>query len=307
MQQYQDLLKRVLREGRRRKTSVQGVPTIGLLGHEMRFRPQESFPLLTVRSLKGSWKAIIEELRWFLSGSTNIYDLHKSNVHIWDQWATPEICARYGLPPGSLGPSYGKQWRNWDKYRPVSSKDKLTARITARLVSLILGREYKLTKHEYVDQVKNLIDEIMNNPDSKRMMLTSWNPGDIDDVFIAPCHGTPVKCFVADGIIDLVNIQRSADIPIGVPFNTASYSLLLLMLAQVTGLKAGEFIHFLLDAHVYEDQIPYLKEMIEREPKPLPTVKLNPDIKNLFNFTFQDIELVGYNPHPPIKGIPTGV
>lgn len=305
MKQYKQLLERLSKEGRERKTSVQGVPNIGLLAHEMRFKMDDGFPLLTLRSLKGSWKAIVEELRWMLSGSTHISDLHKHGVHMWDSWATPEICAQYGLEPGSLGPIYGKQWRNWDKYREIK-KDGLSAKILTEMVASILGPEYKIMRAENVDQISKLVNELKTDPNSKRMMVTSWNPSDVDDVFIAPCHGI-IKCFVAEGVLDLANIQRSADVPIGVPFNTAFYSLLLLMLAQITGLKAGEFIHVLLDTHIYKDQLPYVREMLAREPRSLPKVKLNPEVKNIFDFTFEDIELTDYNPHPVIKGIPVAI
>ncbi len=312
MRQYQELIKIVMEKGRWRETSAQGPSTKVYPAYLMRFNLSEGFPLMTTKSLKGSWKAIVGELLWFLSGSTNIKDLHKMGVHIWDSWATPEICARYNLPAGELGRIYGAQWRSWKKTETgtvdqiqeiLASPD--SSEVQIKSIKLLLEGRQK--GGAVIDQVSQLIHEIKNNPDSKRMMVSSWNAEDVENVFIASCHGTPFKAVVAEGIIDLVNVQRSADILIGVPFNIASYALLLLMIAQVTNLTPGELICIPIDGHIYKDQIPFVKEILSREPRPLPTIRLNPEIKDIFNFSFNDFTLENYDPHPPIKGIPVGV
>lgn len=271
MREYLDLVEKVLTKGRRRTTSVQGVGNTVYAGAELRFRPAQKFPLITTRSLKGSWRAIVGELLWFLSGSSDIKDLHQVGIHLWDAWATTEICKQYGLPAGNLGHIYGPQWRAW-----------------------------RTTQGGTIDQISNLICEIKERPDSKRMKVIAWNPEDVERVFIAPCHGD-FKCVVAEGILDLCMVQRSADLPIGVPFNIASYSLLLLMIARVTGLKPGEFVHQLQDIHIYDNQVQAMREQLVREPRSLPHVKLNPSVADLFAFTINDFTLEGYDPHPPIK------
>ena len=244
----------------------------------MKFRPAEEFPLLTTRSLAGKpWRAIIAELLWFLSGSDNVTDMHKIGVHLWDQWATPEICDQYHLPHGSVGRLYGPQWRSW------------------------LCRDGST-----IDQISRLINEIKSTPDSKRMKVTAWNPEDVQDsreverVFIAPCHGD-FKCVVSEGILDLCMTQRSADLPVGVPFNIASYSLLLLILAQATGLKPGEFTHHLQDVHIYDNQLEETKKLLTLKPRMLPTVRLNSTVTDLFAFKMDDFTLDGYDPHPFFK------
>jgi len=303
-----------MKKGRLRKTSVQGPGTKVRLVHEMRFDLSEGFPLMTIRSLEGrSWKAAVGELLWFLSGSTNIEDLHKVGVHLWDRWATPKICAQYGLPAGELGRIYGAQWRSWrkaenetvDRIQEIVRESSISPKFKVESIRRLLRGRPK--GGETIDQVARLIEEIKTNPDSKRMMVNSWNAEDVKNVFIAPCHATPFKVMVAEGIIDLVNVQRSADVLIGVPFNVASYALLLMMIAQVTDLTPGELICVTLDSHIYEDQFPFVQEVLSREPGTLPTVKLNPEIKDLFEFSFEDVSLENYNPHPPIKGIPVGV
>ncbi len=275
MKQYLDLVETVLTKGRRRQSSVQGVGNTVYAGYQMKFRPAEEFPLITTRSLGGrAWRALVAELLWFLSGSDNVTDLHKMGVKLWDPWATTEICERYGLPPGSVGRIYGPQWRSW------------------------LCRDGST-----IDQIARLIEEIKNSPDSKRLKVTAWNPEDVvgsdgvEKVFIAPCHGD-FKCVVAEGVIDMCMTQRSADLPVGVPFNIASYSLLLLMIAQVTGLKAGEFTHHLQDIHIYDNQVEEIKRQLQVTPKQLPQMILNPAATDLFSFQVDDFTLVGYDPHP---------
>jgi len=274
MKQYVDLVKYVLENGQK-KTDPQKVGNIAICGYQMRFNLEEGFPLITTRSLKGSWKAMVHELLWFISGSTSVSDLNKYGVHIWDQWATPEICSSLGLKTGDLGPVYGKQWRSFDG------------------------------GGEPVDQIKVLLKDIKSNPDSRRLVVTSWNPAEIDKVFVAPCHCF-FKFFHAQGELSLHLFQRSADVPIGVPFNIAEYALFLMMVAQVTGLKAKEFIHTFSDTHIYLDQIEQMKELVKRMPRKLPRVKINPKVKSIFDFKFEDFTLENYDPHPPMK-IPVGL
>lgn len=270
MRQYLELVEHVLKNGQR-KTDPQKVGNIAVCGYQMRFNLDAGFPLLTTRSMKGSWKAMIYELLWFLSGSTKTSDLNKDGVHLWDIWATPEICGPLGLAPGDLGPIYGKQWRAFN-----GGGDKP------------------------VDQITNVINDLKRSPDSRRLVVTSWNPVDADRVFVAPCHCF-FKFFHADGELSLHLFQRSADVPIGVPFNIAEYALLLMMVAQVTGLKAKEFVHTLSDTHIYLDQIDQMKELLVREPRALPRVRINPNVKNIFDFKFEDFELVDYDSHPSMK------
>ena len=270
MKQYLDLVRYVLEHGER-KTDPQKVGNIAVCGYQMRFKLDDGFPLLTTRSMKGSFKAMVYELLWFLTGSTKLADLHKNNVHIWDIWGTPEICKSLGLEPGDLGPIYGKQWRAFNGGADMP-----------------------------VDQISNLIRDLKTNPDSRRLVVTAWNPVDVDKVFVAPCHCF-FKFFHAQGKLSLHLFQRSADVPIGVPFDIAEYMLLLMMVAQVTGLKAHEFIHTLSDTHIYLDQIDAMKELITREPRPLPRVKINSRVKNISDFKFEDFELLDYDPHPPMK------
>jgi len=270
MRQYLDLVKHVLANGQK-KTDPQKVGNIATCGYQMRFNMTDGFPMITTRSLKGSWKAMIYELLWFLSGSTKASDLNKNGVKLWDTWATPEICAQMGLAPGDLGPIYGKQWRAFNG-----------------------GGE------KPIDQISLVIEGLKKNPDSRRWIVSSWNPVDVDKVFVAPCHCF-FQFFHANGELSLHLFQRSADVPIGIPFNIAEYSLLLMMVAQVTGLKAKEFVHTLSDTHIYLDQVTAMNELLTREPKKLPRVKINPNVKNIFDFKFEDFELLDYDPHPPIK------
>ncbi len=270
MKQYLELVDYVLTNGKR-KSDPQGVGNIAVCGYQMRFNLDHGFPLITTRSMKGSWKAMIYELLWFLSGSTRVEDLNKNNVHLWDIWATPEICSPLSLPTGDLGPIYGKQWRAFNG-----------------------------GGGEPVDQIKELVNDLKRSPDSRRLVVTSWNPIDANRVFVAPCHCF-FKLFHAEGELSLHLFQRSGDVPVGIPFNIAEYSLLLLMLAQVCGLKAKEFVHTISDAHIYLNQVSQVKELLARSPLPLPVVKINPDKKDIFDFVFEDFVLENYNPHPPIK------
>lgn len=208
-------------------------------------------------------KSIIYELLWFLRGDTNIRYLHDHKVTIWDEWADAN---------GDLGPIYGRQWRSWPDYKGGT-----------------------------IDQISQTVETIKNNPDSRRIVVSAWNVAELPEMHLAPCHAL-FQFYVADGKLSLQLYQRSADIFLGVPFNIASYALLLKMMAQVTGLQEGDFVHTLGDAHIYLNHLEQVKLQLTRDPRPLPTMKLNPDVKNIFDFTFEDFELIGYDPHPAIKG-----
>lgn len=237
-----------------------GTGTYSVFGHQMRFNLEEGFPVVTTK--KVHLRSIIHELLWFLKGDTNIKYLKDNGVSIWDEWADEN---------GDLGPVYGYQWRSW--HTPD-------------------GR--------VIDQISNVIDQIKNNPNSRRLIVTAWNPADVDSMALPPCHAF-FQFYVADGKLSCQLYQRSADIFLGVPFNIASYALLTMMMAQVCGLKAGEFVHTLGDAHIYSNHIEQAKLQISRDFRPLPTMKMNPEVKDLFAFTYEDFELLNYDPHPHIK------
>lgn len=262
MRPYLDLLRHV-RDNGVVKSDRTGTGTRSVFGHQMRFDLADGFPLVTTKKIHT--RSIIHELLWFLAGDTNIAYLREHNVRIWDEWADDN---------GDLGPVYGHQWRSW----PTPNG-------------------------ESVDQITQLLDQIRDNPDSRRLIVSAWNVADIPDMALAPCH-TLFQFYVADGRLSCQLYQRSADLFLGVPFNIASYALLTLMIAQVTGLEPGEFIHTFGDAHIYSNHIDQVNEQLAREPRPLPTVKLNPEVTSggdLFAFTFDDIEIVNYDPHPHIK------
>lgn len=269
MRQYLDLLKDVLENGQG-KSDPHGVGSIAVCGRTLRFDLSKGeFPLLTTKKLH--FKSIAYELLWFLRGDTSTKFLKDNNVSIWDEWVTPEICKKLGLPDGDVGRIYGAQWRHWKK-----------------------------TDGGEIDQIKNLIDGLKQHPDWRRHMVSAWNPEDIDKVFVAPCHGI-FKCFAVNGELSLHLFQRSADVFLGVPYNIASYSLLLLMIAQVTGMKPKEFIHTMSDVHIYNNHFEQVKEQLKREPKSLPKLKINPEIKDIFDFKYEDFTLIDYNADPNIK------
>lgn len=259
MQQYLDLLHRILEEGEV-KTDRTGTGTKSFFGHQMRFNLEDGFPVLTTKKLH--LKSIIYELLWFLKGDTNVKYLQEHGVSIWNEWADEN---------GDLGPVYGHQWRSWPDHRGGT-----------------------------IDQIQNVVDLIKHHPDSRRMLVTAWNPADISEMALPPCHCL-FQFYVADERLSLQLYQRSADTFLGVPFNIASYALLLLMMAQVTGLKAGDFIHTTGDTHLYLNHIEQAKLQLTRTPRELPQMKLNPDVKNLFDFRYEDFELLNYNPWPHIK------
>lgn len=259
MQQYLDLLHRILEEGKV-KTDRTGTGTKSIFGHQMRFNLEDGFPVLTTKKLH--LKSIIYELLWFLKGDTNVKYLQEHGVSIWNEWADEN---------GDLGPVYGHQWRSWPDHRGGT-----------------------------IDQIQNVIDLIKHHPDSRRMLVTAWNPADISEMALPPCHCL-FQFYVADGRLSLQLYQRSADTFLGVPFNIASYALLLQMMAQVTGLKAGDFIHTTGDTHLYLNHIEQAKLQLTRTPRDLPQMKLNPDVKSLFDFRYEDFELLNYDPWPHIK------
>ena len=261
MQQYLNLLNRILTEGTQ-KGDRTGTGTLSIFGHQMRFDLRDGFPLLTTKKLH--LKSIIYELLWFLRGDTNVHYLQEHGVRIWNEWADEN---------GELGPVYGHQWRSWPDYKGGT-----------------------------IDQIKNVVDMIKHNPDSRRMLVTAWNPAEVEDMALPPCHCL-FQFYVADGRLSLQLYQRSADSFLGVPFNIASYALLLQMIAQVTGLEAGEFIHTTGDTHLYLNHLEQAKLQLTCEPRTLPKMKINPDVKDLFDFKYEDFELIGYDPLPHIPGV----
>lgn len=259
MQQYLDLLSRILNEGVH-KGDRTGTGTLSVFGNQMRFDLRDGFPLLTTKKLH--LKSIIYELLWFLRGDTNIHYLQEHGVRIWNEWADEH---------GELGPVYGHQWRSWPDYKGGT-----------------------------IDQITNVLEQIKHNPNSRRMLVTAWNPAEVEEMALPPCHCL-FQFYVADGRLSLQLYQRSADTFLGVPFNIASYALLLQMMAQVTGLEAGEFIHTTGDTHLYSNHLEQAKLQLTRTPRPLPKMKINPDVKDLFAFKYEDFELVDYNPYPHIS------
>ncbi|MFN3138792.1 MAG: thymidylate synthase [Allomuricauda sp.] len=271
MKQYHDLLKHVLEHGNQ-KGDRTGTGTLSVFGYQMRFDLAEGFPMVTTKKLH--LKSIIHELLWFLKGDTNIAYLQENGVRIWNEWADEN---------GDLGPVYGHQWRNWNS--------------------------------EEIDQIKEVIDTLKTNPNSRRMLVSAWNPSVLPDTSVSfaenvangkaalpPCHAF-FQFYVADGKLSCQLYQRSADIFLGVPFNIASYALFTLMMAQVCGYQPGEFIHTFGDAHIYNNHMEQVELQLSRDPRPLPTMKLNLEVKDIFDFTFDDFELLNYDPHPHIKGV----
>ncbi len=238
-----------------------GTGTISVFGYQMRFNLQDGFPLVTTKKLH--LKSIIHELIWFLSGDTNISYLKENGVRIWDEWADAD---------GNLGPVYGYQWRSW----PAPNGG-------------------------HIDQISQVVDQIKNNPDSRRMIVSAWNVADVNQMALPPCHSL-FQFYVLDGKLSCQLYQRSADIFLGVPFNIASYALLTMMMAQVCGLEYGDFIHTFGDAHIYNNHLEQANLQLTREPRPLPTMKINPEVKDIFSFKYEDFTLENYDPWPHIKG-----
>ncbi|MBV9990599.1 MAG: thymidylate synthase [Alphaproteobacteria bacterium] len=263
MRQYHDLMERVLTGGVEKRDRT-GTGTLSVFGHQMRFDLAEGFPMVTTKKL--FLKAIVYELLWFLRGDTNVRWLQEHGVTIWDEWADPA---------GELGPVYGHQWRSW----PVCGPDNNAGTI---------------------DQIANLIADIKRNPDSRRLIVTAWNPADVPKMALPPCHCL-FQFYVADGRLSCQLYQRSADIFLGVPFNIASYALLTMMVAQVTGLKPGEFVHTFGDAHLYLNHLDQAREQLSRKPYALPTMRIDPKVRDIFGFEYRDFALENYQAHPHIK------
>jgi len=270
MKQYHDLLKHVLNEGNQ-KGDRTGTGTKSVFGYQMRFDLSEGFPMVTTKKLH--LKSIVYELLWFLKGDTNIEYLQENGVRIWNEWADEN---------GDLGPVYGHQWRNWND--------------------------------DEIDQIKEVVHSLKTNPNSRRMLVSAWNPSVLPDTTksfsenvangkaaLPPCHAF-FQFYASDGKLSCQLYQRSADIFLGVPFNIASYALFTMMMAQVCGLEAGDFIHTFGDAHIYNNHMEQVELQLSREPKPLPKMQINPKVKDIFDFKFEDFTLVDYNPHPHIKG-----
>lgn len=261
MKQYQDLLKLVLEKGTQ-KGDRTGTGTKSYFGAQLRFDLSKGFPLVTTK--KVHLKSIIHELLWFLKGDTNIKYLQDNKVRIWDEWADAN---------GDLGPVYGAQWRSWNTY----------------------------SSYEGIDQIRNAIQQIKTNPNSRRIIVTAWNPAELDDMALPPCH-LLFQFYVLNGKLSCQLYQRSADVFLGVPFNIASYALLTMMVAQVCGLELGEFVHTFGDVHIYNNHMEQVNLQLSREPRPLPTMTLNPDVTNIDGFKYEDFTLTNYKPHPRIKG-----
>jgi thymidylate synthase len=255
-------LMRHVKDNGQEKSDRTGTGTVSVFGYQMRFDLAEGFPCITTKKLH--LRSIIHELLWFLKGDTNIAYLKENKVRIWDEWADEN---------GNLGPVYGSQWRSWPSANGT-----------------------------HIDQITKLIDQIKNNPDSRRLIVSAWNVSEIENMALPPCHAF-FQFYVADGKLSCQLYQRSADIFLGVPFNIASYALLTMMIAQVCNLEVGEFIHTLGDAHLYVNHLEQTELQLSRSIRPLPTMKINPEVKNIFDFTIEDFELVNYDPHPHIKGI----
>ena len=243
-----------------KKDDRTGTGTLSVFGHQMRFNMEDGFPLLTTKKLH--LKSIIYELLWFLKGDTNVHYLQENGVRIWNEWADPD---------GNLGHIYGYQWRSWPDYNGG-----------------------------FIDQIQQAVDTIKKNPESRRIIVSSWNVADLGNMNLPPCHAF-FQFYVADGRLSLQLYQRSADTFLGVPFNIASYALLLQMMAQVTGLKVGDFVHTFGDVHIYLNHLEQVKMQLARTPRPLPTMRINPDVKSIFDFKFEDFELENYDPWPHIS------
>jgi thymidylate synthase len=289
MKQYLDLCRTILERGHW-KDDRTGTGTYSIFGYQMRFDLQKGFPLLTTK--KVFLRGIIHELLWFIAGDTNIKYLVDNNVHIWDDWAyknyknskdykgetmqefaekikNASADSEFVKTYGELGPVYGRQWRNFNE--------------------------------EGIDQLTNLINQIKTNPNSRRLIISAWNPCEVDQMALPPCHSF-MQFYVNEGKLSCQLYQRSADVFLGVPFNIASYALFTMMIAQVCGLEAGEFVHTFGDAHIYSNHVEQINLQLSREPKDLPTMKINPNVKSIFDFKIDDFTLEGYNPHPRIKG-----
>ena len=275
MRAYLDLLRKVLDEGVQREDRT-GTGTRSLFGYQMRADLAEGFPLLTTK--KVHLKSIIHELLWFVRGQTHVSDLQEVGVSIWDEWATAEQTARFGRKEGDLGPVYGHQWRNFGATE----------------------REDGSFERDGFDQLTYVLDQIRDNPDSRRLIISGWNPSEAERVALPPCH-TLFQFYVSDGRLSCQLYQRSADVFLGVPFNIASYALLTMMIASVSGLKPGDFVHTFGDVHLYNNHVDQARLQLSRQPRPSPTMLIDPSVDNLFDFRHEHFQLKDYLPHPRIK------
>ena len=275
MRAYLDLLRKVLDEGVQREDRT-GTGTRSLFGYQMRADLGEGFPLLTTK--KVHLKSIIHELLWFVRGQTHVSHLQEVDVSIWDEWATAEQAARFGRKEGDLGPVYGHQWRNFGATE----------------------REDGSFERDGFDQLTYVLDQIRDNPDSRRLIISGWNPSEAERVALPPCH-TLFQFYVSDGRLSCQLYQRSADVFLGVPFNIASYALLTMMIASVSGLKPGDFVHTFGDVHLYRNHVDQARLQLSRQPRPLPTMQIDPSVDNLFDFRHEHFQLKDYLPHPRIK------
>ncbi len=275
MQQYLNLLNQVLEQGGQ-KSDRTGTGTVSVFGHQMRFDLNQGFPIVTTKRVH--FRSVAIELLWFLRGDTNVQYLQDNKVSIWNEWSTADQTARFGRPAGELGPVYGHQWRNFGATKNTDGS----------------------YNHDGFDQLEWLIHEIKTNPNSRRLIVSGWNPTEANQVALPPCH-TLFQFFVQNGKLSCQLYQRSADIFLGVPFNIASYALLTHMVAQVCGLGLGDFIWTGGDCHLYSNHIEQAELQLSREPLPLPKLRLNPAIDNLFDFKFEDMELIDYQHHAAIK------
>ncbi len=304
MKQYLDLLRHILENGTKKDDRTK-VGTQSIFGYQMRFDLSKGFPLMTTK--KVYIRAIIHELLWFLKGETNIQYLAQNDVKIWNEWAYQIYLEQNNLV--EKYPRYSDAWKaKMDEFIENIKKDDAFAKKWGEL-GPIYGKQWRgweTARGEKIDQIQNVIDLIKNDPTSRRIMVSGWNVGEIQEL-IRNHHHAPPPChslfqfMVINGKLSCQLYQRSADVFLGVPFNIASYALLTLMIAQVTGLQLGEFIHTFGDVHIYSNHVDQVKEQLSRELRPLPTMKLNPKVKSIFDFKFEDFELVDYNPHPPIK------
>jgi len=275
MRAYLDLLRKVLDEGVQREDRT-GTGTRSLFGYQMRVDLGEGFPLLTTK--KVHLKSIIHELLWFVRGQTHVSHLQEVDVSIWDEWATAEQAARFGRKEGDLGPVYGHQWRNFGATE----------------------REDGSFERDGFDQLTYVLDQIRDNPDSRRLIISGWNPSEAERVALPPCH-TLFQFYVSEGRLSCQLYQRSADVFLGVPFNIASYALLTMMIASVSGLKPGDFVHTFGDVHLYRNHVDQARLQLSRQPRPLPTMQIDPSVDNLFDFRHEHFQLKDYLPHPRIK------
>jgi len=275
MRVYLELLEELLEHGREREDRT-GTGTVGLFGRQLRFDLREGFPLLTTK--KVHVKSILHELLWFLRGETHVASLQAAGVSIWDEWATAEQTARFGRSAGDLGPVYGHQWRNFGASKNADGS----------------------YANDGVDQIAQAVRTIRDNPSSRRMLVTGWHPKEAAEVALPPCH-TLFQFYVQDGELSAQLYQRSADYFLGVPFNIASYATLVHMVAQVTGLGVGDFVHTFGDVHLYKNHLEQARLQLGREPRALPRLKLDADVRELEDFRFEHLEIEGYDPHPRIR------